>query len=277
MRQTTTADGRPIPVIGQGTWQMGQAKKRRPDEVAAIRLGLDLGMSLIDTAEMYGSGRAEEIVAEAIAGRRDDVFIVTKVLPENASKRRMPRALERSLARLKVECVDLYLLHWESEHPMEEILDSFVKLRDAGKIRSFGVSNIDVPLLTKTRALPGGDAIAADQVLYNPMRRGIERKLLGLCRDSGMLVMAYSPLEQGRLDLGGVFKEIAAERGVAPSTVALAWAVRHAGVVAVPKAVKLEHVRANAAAGDFVLDAAELARIDEAYPAPTRDVPLAVI
>jgi diketogulonate reductase-like aldo/keto reductase len=277
MRQVTLRGGIRIPVIGQGTWEMGERKADRQAEVAALRLGLDLGMTLIDTAEMYGNGGAEEVVAEAIAGRRDEVFLVTKVLPENASAKGTLAACDRSLARLKTDRIDLYLLHWEGSHPLAATLDAFEKLKADGKIRAFGVSNFDRALMQKAWALAGGPGIAANQVLYNLSRRGIEAKLLDECVKREVLVMAYSPLEQGRLDLRGTIVGVARGHGATPAQVALAWTIRREGVVAIPKAVKAAHVRQNAAAADLLLTREDLALLDAAFPPPEREVPLEML
>jgi diketogulonate reductase-like aldo/keto reductase len=266
-----------IPVIGQGTWAMGESKGARPAEVAALRLGLELGMTLVDTAEMYADGRAEEVVAEAIAGRRDEVFLVTKVLPQNASARGTLAAAERSLARLKTDRIDLYLLHWEGPHPLGETLEAFEKLRAAGKIRSFGVSNFDVDLLRKARALPAGDRIAANQVLYNVSRRVPEWTLFDACAKLGILVMAYSPLEQGRLVATPELSEVARRHVATPAEIALAWSIHRPGIVAIPKASVAQHVRENAAAAELELTPADLALLDRRYPPPREQTDLAML
>jgi diketogulonate reductase-like aldo/keto reductase len=277
MRQVTFRVGIRIPAIGQGTWEMGERKADRSDEVAALRLGLDLGMTLIDTAEMYASGGAEEVVAEAIAGRRDEVFLVTKVLPENASTKGTLAACDRSLARLKTDRIDLYLLHWEGSNPLAATLEAFEKLKADGKIRAFGVSNFDLALMQKAWESAAGGDVAANQVLYNLTRRGIEAKLLDECVKREVLVMAYSPLEQGRLDLRGPIVEVARRHGVTPAQVALAWTIRHEGVVAIPKAVKPAHVRENAAAADLLLTPEDLALLDASFPPPKREGPLEML
>jgi diketogulonate reductase-like aldo/keto reductase len=266
-----------IPAIGQGTWAMGESRDARRTEVAALRLGLDLGMTLIDTAEMYADGRAEEVVAEAIAGRRDEAFIVTKVLPQNASARGTLAAAERSLARLKTGRIDLYLLHWEGPHPLGETLEAFEQLRAAGKIRSFGVSNFDVDLLQSACAHPAGRQIAANQVLYNLSRRGPEWRLLDECARLGMLVMAYSPLEQGRLGATPELSEVARRHGATPAQVALAWTIHRAGIVAIPKAVVAQHVRENAAAAELQLTPTDLALLDRRYPPPRSETDLEML
>ena len=273
----------PLPILGQGTWNMGEDPSARAAEVAALRLGLDLGMSLIDTAEMYGEGGAEEVVGEAIAGRRDDVYLVSKVYPHNASRAGVRAACERSLKRLKTDRLDLYLLHWRGGVPLAETLEGFERLRDEGKIRAYGVSNFDTDDMQEAAALPGGDAIAANQVLYNLVKRGIEWDLLPWCRERGIPAMAYSPLESthagqrallGRPELG----EVGRRHGVTPAQVALAWLLRQDGVVTIPKAVQPDHVRANRAALDLApqLTPDDLALLDAGFPPPDRRRPLAM-
>jgi diketogulonate reductase-like aldo/keto reductase len=274
VRTVATQGGIRVPVIGQGTWAMGDRKDARAAEVAALRLGLDLGMTLVDTAEMYADGRAEEIVAEAIAGRRDEVFLVTKVLPQNASARGTIAAAERSLSRLGTDRIDLYLLHWEGPHALADTLGAFEKLRAAGKIRAFGLSNFDLDLMHQAWRLPGGSAVAANQVLYNLTRRGIEWRLLEECARRDVLVMAYSPLEQGRLGFTEELSEVARRHDATPAQVALAWTIRRPGVVAIPKASNLAHVRENAGAAALRLTDTDLALLDSRYPPPRRAAPL---
>jgi diketogulonate reductase-like aldo/keto reductase len=256
---------------------MGEDARRRRAEVDALKLGLDLGMTLVDTAEMYGEGGAEKVVSEAIEGRRDGVFLVSKVLPENASKAGTIRACERSLARLKTDRLDLYLLHWPGRHPVEDTLDALTRLRAQGKILHHGLSNFDTDEIEEAAALPGGSGIAADQVLYNLGRRGIERRLIPWCRARGVLVMAYSPLEQGRLGSKKALTAVAARHEVSPACVAIAWTIREEGVIAIPKATSPDHVRENARAASLALTPEDLAALDAAFPAPSRDVPLAVL
>jgi diketogulonate reductase-like aldo/keto reductase len=274
MRRVTTAGGARLPVLGLGTWRMGEDRRRRAAEVAALRLGIDLGMEMIDTAEMYGDGGAEEVVGEAIAGRRDQVFLVTKVLPRHASREGTLRAADRSLRRLRTDRIDLYLLHWPGPVPMAETLGAFEALRAAGKVLHYGLSNVDVEAMERCAALPGGEQVAADQVLYNLARRGVERRLLPWCARRGAALMAYSPLDQGGLRLRRPLRAIAAGRGVPPQVVALAWVLRRPPVVAIPKAVDPEHVRWNALAAELTLEAEELETLDRAYPVPDSDVPL---
>jgi diketogulonate reductase-like aldo/keto reductase len=277
MRTVALRDGGTIPVLGQGTWRMGEDPGRHAAEVAALRRGLDLGLTLIDTAEMYGEGGAEEVVAEAIAGRRDEVFLVSKVYPHNASTHSTVAACERSLKRLGTDRLDLYLLHWRGSHPLAETVAAFERLRRDGKIRHWGVSNLDAEEMEELSGVPGGRHCATDQVLYNPSRRGIEWDLLPWCRERGMPVMAYSPIEQGRLPTGGALGEIGQRHGRGPFQVALAWVLAQPGVVAIPKAARPEHVEANAKAIDLELTAEDLAAIDREFPPPRRKTPLAML
>jgi len=253
---------------------MGERPDQRSREVAALRLGLDLGLSLIDTAEMYADGEAERVVAEAIAGRRDEVLLVSKVLPSNASYEGTLRAAERSLERLCTDRIDLYLLHWPGEHPLEETLRAFVRLQEEGKIRGYGVSNFDRESLERVDGLPGGDSIAADQVLYNLTRRRIERRIVPWCRERGITIMAYSPLQQGRLDRGETLREIARRNGCTSYQIALAWTIRDPGVVTIPKARDPYHVRENAAVAGIELSEADRVALDREFPAPRGDLPL---
>jgi len=266
--------GAEMPVLGLGTWRMGEDPARRAAEVAALRLGFDLGATLVDTAEMYADGGAETVVAEAIAGRRDEIFVVSKVLPENASLSGTILAAERSLRRLATDRIDLYLLHWAGPYPLEETLEAFRRLERDGKILHCGVSNLDLAEVEQALGHAGGERLAANQVFYNLGRRGIERRLLPWCRERGIVVMAYSPLEQGRLEIRPALEQAARAHGVSPAVAALAWTVREPGLVAVVKASDPRHVRENARAASLRLSAAELAALDLAYPAPARDVPL---
>lgn len=269
--------GLELPRLGLGTWRMGEDAARRKDEVAALELGLDLGITLIDTAEMYGGGGAEEVVAEAIRGRREDVILVSKVLPENASRRGTIRAAERSLERLRTDRIDLYLLHWPGSRPLEETYAAFEELAEQGKIRHYGVSNFDVDDLERSEALPGGRNVAVNQVLYNPTRRGVEAGVLPWCRRREVLVMAYSPLEQGRLPRSETLDAVAGRRECSVAQVTLAWVLRQPGLTVIPKAVRKEHVRENAAARDVRLSERDLAELDRAFPAPRRRGPLEVL
>ncbi|MBI1853966.1 MAG: aldo/keto reductase [Planctomycetes bacterium] len=263
-----------MPVLGLGTWKMGEDPRRRRDEVAALRLGLDLGMTLIDTAELYSKGESEKVVAEAMVGRRDEVFLVTKVMPENASFEGTLRACDRSLARLKTDRIDLYLLHWKGRHPIEETLRAFGSLRESGKIRHFGVSNFDVADMTALERVPGGRDVASNQVLYHVDSRGIERRLVPWCRSRGVVVMAYSPLAEGKLRPSAALKKVAVRHDVSPYAVAIAWTIREDGIVTIPKAGSVEHVRDNAAAATLRLTPTDVAELDAAHPTPDQDVPL---
>lgn len=281
MKQLSLPSGRTIPVLGQGTWNMGEDPGARADEVAALRLGLELGMTLVDTAEMYGEGGAEEVVGEAIAGRRDEVFLVSKVYPHNADRAGVRAACERSLRRLQTDRLDLYLLHWRGGVPLEETLDAFARLRDDGKIVDFGVSNFDLDDMLEASALPLGDGVATNQVLYNLARRGVEWDLLPWCRAQGMPLMAYSPLESSPLEQAAMLGRaqlhaVARRQEATPAQVALAWLLRQEGVVAIPKAVQPAHVRANRAALDLAarLTGEDLALLDAGFPPPQRRRPL---
>ena len=268
--------GEPVPTLGQGTWNMGEDRRRRRAEITALNLGLDLGMRLIDTAEMYADGGAEKIVGAAIAGRRDEVFLVSKVLPEHATRRGTIAACERSLKRLDTDRIDLYLLHWrEQEVELAEVLEAFTALVHAGNIRHWGVSNFDIEDMQELLRLPGGKAVTADQVMYNLNRRGIEHDLLPWCRRRRIPVMAYSPLDEGRLVRSLDLKRIAQQLGATPSQVALAWLLRQNNVIAIPKSASEAHVRENFAALDLRLGKQDLAALDHAFARPKRKLPLA--
>jgi diketogulonate reductase-like aldo/keto reductase len=277
MQMLQLPSGQAIPVLGMGTWQMGERRQNFQTEANALRHGLDLGMSLIDTAEMYGEGGAEEVIATVIGDRRSDIFLVSKVYPHNASKKGAIAACERSLKRLKTDYLDLYLLHWRGSVPLSETLEAFQALQQSGKICSYGVSNFDTDDMTEVSRLPGGGAIATNQVLYNLTRRGIELNLLPWCRQHQMPIMAYSPIEQGRLLNHPVLRTIAQQRGVTPAQVAIAWLLHQEGVIVIPKASRIEHVEQNYAALDLKLSAEELAMLDSAFPPPARPVPLEML
>ncbi len=277
MKTVRLPSGEQVPALGQGTWHMGEATKRRDHEVAALKLGLDLGMTLIDTAEMYGEGGAEEVVGAAIKGRRDQVFLVSKVYPHNASRQGAVAACERSLKRLKTEVLDLYLLHWQGSVPLAETIEAFEALRHAGKIRHWGVSNFDTADMTALAKTKGGQACATNQVLYNLTRRGIEWGLLPWCRRHTMAVMAYTPLEQGRLAGKPALRAVAERHRVKPLQVALAWVLQQDGVIAIPKATDPAHVRDNRAAHDLALTKEDLAEIDRAFKPPARETPLEML
>ena len=273
----TLPSGVAVPVLGQGTWKMGERRDRFAQEVAALRLGIEVGMTLIDTAEMYASGGAEEVVAEAIAGRRDGAFLVSKVLPSNATRAAPIRACEASLRRLGTDRIDLYLLHWREDVPLAETVDAFEALKASGKIGDWGVSNFDVGDLEELMTLPAGKAVAANQVLYHPGSRGIDFDLLPWQRRHGIPVMAYSPLGEGELAGDSHLRAVAERHGVTAAQVALAWALRRDGVIAIPKASREDHVRANRAAADIRLTAQDLADIDAAFPPPKRKQRLAMV
>jgi diketogulonate reductase-like aldo/keto reductase len=259
--------GDPIPMLGQGTWFMGEDPARREDEITALRLGLDLGMNLIDTAEVYGNGASEELVAEAVDGLREQVFLVSKVLPQHASRRGTIAACEGSLRRLGTDRIDLYLLHWRGDVPLEETLEAFTLLTRAGKIRYWGVSNFDTADMEELSAARTGSHVAVDQVLYNPARRGVEWDLLPWCRKHHITVMAYSPFEQGRLANDQRLRRIADRHSATPAQVALAWVLQQ-DVCAIPKAATPAHVRENHAALELRLTAIDLAELDQAFPPP---------
>ena len=266
-----TPDGKKIPALGQGTWHMGERGSAAKAEAAALRLGIDLGVTLIDTAEMYGNGGAEEVVAEAIAGQRDKIFLVSKVYPHNASRDGVPAACERSLQRLKTDRLDLYLLHWRGSHPLAETVGAFEKLREAGKIRAWGVSNFDVNDMQELARLKAGAACATNQVIYHPDSRGIEYDLLPWCAEHRIPVMAYSPIGQaGRLLRSAALREVAKRHDATPAQIAIAWGLRHPHVISIPKAVDPTHVRQNAAAGEIALTEEDLAAIDAEHPPPRR-------
>jgi diketogulonate reductase-like aldo/keto reductase len=274
MRYVTLKSGDKVPVLGLGTWRMGERKSERAAEVAAIKLGLDLGIRLVDTAEMYGEGGAEEMLAEALAGRREEIFLVSKVYPHNASRKGVVAACERSLARLKTDRLDLYLLHWRGSVPLAETVEGFETLKKSGKIRQWGVSNLDASDMNELAGVPNGKNCASNQVLYHLDSRGIEWVLLPQCQKAGIMVMAYSPLGQGPLLRKPALKKIADKHNTDPAAVALAWVLRHPGVITIPKAVKPDHVRANLKALEVKLDAEDLKALDAAFPPPKRAAPL---
>ena len=277
MRTVSLPDGETVPALGQGTWYMGERSSARAAEVRALRQGLDLGMTLIDTAEMYAEGGAEEVVGEAIEGRRDEVFLVSKVYPHNASRQGVAAACARSLERLGTDRLDLYLLHWRGSHPLAETVEGFERLREAGLIRHWGVSNLDTADFEELWRVSGGRACATDQVLYNITRRGPEWDLLPWCREHGLPVMAYSPIEQGRLAAGTALDRVAERHGVDRFAVALAWVLAQPGVIAIPKAADPAHVVANRRAAELALTAEDMADLDADFPPPTRKRPLAIL
>lgn len=269
-------DGTEVAALGQGTWRMAERPDRRETEIAALREGIALGMTLIDTAEMYGDGTAEELIGEAITGLRDDVFLVSKAYPQNASRDRLPRACEASLKRLGCDRIDLYLLHWRGSVPLAETVEAMDRLRSAGKILNWGVSNLDIHDMAELEAL-GGDRCSTDQILYNLTRRGPEHDLLPWLADRDIPAMAYSPVEQGRLVADPTLTSIAAAVGATATQVALAWTMRNDGVIAIPKAGTVEHVRENRAAADLVLSDDDLSALDFTFPRPRHRQPLEML
>ena len=269
--------GDPIAALGQGTWNIGDTPQRRADEIATIRRGIDLGLTLIDTAEMYGDGRSEQLVGEAIAGRRDEVFLVSKVYPHNASRTAMPRSCEASLRRLGVDTIDLYLLHWPGRVPLAETVQAFEALQRAGKIRHWGVSNFDADGMQALWDTPGGRAVQANQVLYNLGERGPQWDLLPWLRDHRLPLMAYSPLDQARLLHGKALAAFAQRHGMTPVQVALAWLLGQDGVLAIPKTGSPARLQENAAALAQPLSAAQRAELDSIFPPPSGPSALAML
>jgi diketogulonate reductase-like aldo/keto reductase len=264
----TLPNGETMPAFGQGTWHMGEDRRRAADEEAALKLGIELGVTLIDTAEMYGNGVAEEIVARATAGLRERLFIVSKVLPYNASQKGVIDACDRSLKRLKTDRIDLYLLHWRGSVPLAETIAGFARLQKDGKIRHHGVSNFNTEDMKEWVGLSGAETVAANQILYNLGRRGPEFELIPWCRERAVAIMAYTPLEQGRTLTNRALNEVAARHGASAAQVALAWLLRQDGMIVIPKATQPEHVRDNRGALDLALDEGDLAALDRAFPPP---------
>lgn len=277
MKTVELPDGTPVPALGMGTWMMGETRARRAAELAALQRGIELGMTLIDTAEMYGDGASEELVGEAIRGRREQVFLVSKVYPFNAGRRAMHAACERSLKRLGVDCLDLYLLHWRGDIPFDDTVEAFERLQAAGKIRRWGISNLDVDDMRELCAVPGGDRFAVNQVLYNLSRRGIEWDLQPWCAARHVPLMAYSPLEQARLLAQPKLGELARSLQATPAQVALAWLLHRPGVIAIPKAADARRVEENFGALQLALDAATLAELDRLFPPPRGPRPLEML
>ena len=276
-RITTFADGQSVPVLGQGTWEIGDDPATRDAEMAALSRGIDLGMTLIDTAELYGDGRSERLVGEVIAGRRDEVFLVSKVRPENASEMKMMLSCERSLERLGTDRLDLYLLHWQGRVPLEETVAAFEELVDEGMIARWGVSNLDLKTMQRLEGIDGGERCAANQLLYHLGSRGTEFDLLPWMQARDMPMMAYSPLGRGGLLEHPVITAIADRHDASPAQVALAAILRQDGVIAIPKASSVTHVEANAEALEIQFDAEDHAALDKAFPPPTSEQPLDII
>jgi diketogulonate reductase-like aldo/keto reductase len=278
MKHVRLPDGTQVPALGQGTWHMGENARSASAEVDALKLGIDLGMTLIDTAEMYGSGRSEEIVGKAIAGQRSKLFVVTKVYPHNASRRGVPEACAGSLKRLGTDRIDLYLLHWRGSHALSETVEAFEKLRDAGHIRYWGVSNFDADDMEEIAALPAGHNCATNQVLYNVDTRGIEFDLLPWCRQHHVPIMAYSPVGQaGKLLRSPALAAVAKRHNATPAQIAIAWTMRDGDVISIPKASSPEHVRQNAATADITLSTEDLAEIDAYHMPPKRKQSLGIL
>lgn len=275
--QIALPSGLTVPALGQGTWYMGEDSAQRRYEIEALRSGIDLGMTLIDTAEMYADGEAENVVGEAIVGRRDDVLIVSKVLPFNASRKGTIEACERSLERLRTDRIDLYLLHWRGRYPLEETVAAFEELRQAGKIGCWGVSNFDTDDMKELVNVVGGKAVATNQILYNLTRRGPEFDLIPWSDDRRIPLMAYSPIEQGRLLNNPILAQIADEVGGTPASVALAWTMRGGNIIAIPKSSNLHHVRDNRKAADLRLSEDQLERLDRAFAPPSRKTALEML
>lgn len=279
LRTVTLPGGEAIPVLGIGTWGMAEHPRHRADEIAALQRAVDLGMTVIDTAEMYAGGAAEELVAEALGDRRREIFLVSKVLPQHATRRGTVSACEASLRRLNTDHLDLYLLHWRGTVPLDETLAAFERLERQGKIRHWGVSNIDVDGMEELVSLTANadSNVASNQVLYNLTRRGIEYDLLPWCWKRRIPIIAYSPIERGRLANDATVKAIAKRLDATPAQVALAWVLRQPGVVAIPKAARVEHVREDRGALDLHLSSEDLNELDDAFPPPTRKTPLEMI
>ncbi|TCU25577.1 diketogulonate reductase-like aldo/keto reductase [Rhizobium azibense] len=266
----TFPNGIKVPALGQGTWNMGERASETEREIASLKAGIQLGMTLIDTAEMYGEGDSERIVGRAIKGRREGLFIVTKVYPWNASRRGTIEACERSLSRLGIDQIDLYLLHWRGEHPLADTVEAFEDLKDAGKIGAWGVSNFDIGDIEELLAVPGGRHVAANQVLYNLARRGIEYDLLPWCQEHGVPVMAYSPIEQGRILHNPELIRIAKANQATPAQVALAFLLERDGVIAIPKTSNADRVAENRDCVSLDISDDDWAALDAAFPPPTR-------
>lgn len=276
MKTVTLPNGEEVSALGQGTWMMGERHGQRAAEIAALRAGVDLGMTLIDTAEMYGDGAAETLIGEALGTLRDQVFLVSKAYPQNASHARLSAACEASLKRLGTDRLDLYLLHWRGSVPLGETVEAMEALKTAGKIRRWGVSNLDTEDMAELIAA-GGKACVTDQILYNLTRRGPEHALLPWLERHSMPIMAYSPIEQGRLVANPAVAEMARSIGATPTQVALAWTLRGGHVITIPKAGTAAHVRENRAAADLVLPEDALAALDAAFPRPRKRRPLEML
>ena len=276
MKTLQLPSGKEIPVLGQGTWRMGERANQKQAEIDALRLGIDLGMTLIDTAEMYGEGGAEKVVAEAIKDCRDEVYLVSKFYPYNASYDGLIKACDRSLSRLKTDYLDLYLLHWRGSIPLSETLKGLQHLKQAGKILDYGVSNFDTDDMEEAASLSGGKEIVTNQVLYNLMRRGIEWDLLPWCKKRDIPIMAYSPVEQRAFVNNSQLRDIAAKHDATSTQIALSWLLHQDNVISIPKATNPDHVRENRAAGDIKLTEEDLQELDRMFAPPKRKTSLAM-
>ncbi|MEU8607181.1 aldo/keto reductase [Actinoplanes sp. NPDC048791] len=274
IRRIALPAGENIPVLGQGTWHMGEIREQREAEIGALRLGLELGMTLIDTAEMYAEGDTERLVGDAISGRRDEVFLISKVLPSHATHRGTIDACAASLRRLKTDRLDMYLLHWRGSVPLRQTVEAFVELKERGWIRHWGVSNFDVMDLDELRQIPSGSEVQTDQVLYNLARRGPEYNLLPWCREQDLPVMSYSPIEQGELLSHPAVRGVAERNDITPAQVALAWVLRQPLVCAIPKSGSAARVEENAGAAAIRLGPQDLTELDRAFPPPIKARPL---
>ena len=277
MKQVTLPGGERVPALGMGTWNIGDHRATRAEEIATLQMGLDMGLRLVDTAEMYGEGLSESLIGEALAGRRDQAYLVSKVYPHNASRKGAVAACERSLRRLGTDHLDLYLLHWRGDVPFEDTIEAFQTLQAAGKIRHFGVSNLDLSDMEEFWDTPGGDAVAVDQLLYNLTRRGIEFDLLPWLRERNVPAMAYSPIEQARLLRNAGLKRFAEQHGMTPAQAALAWLLASDDIIAIPKTGRRDRLRENIGALDITLVPEQLAELDKLFPPPRHAQPLAML
>lgn len=277
MKTVALPSGERVPALGQGTWNMGEKNNARAEELATLRLGLDLGVTLIDTAEMYGEGKAEELIGEAIAGRRDATFLVSKVYPHNATRKGAVAACERSLKRLRTDRIDLYLLHWRGTVPLGETMEAFIALQKAGKIRNYGVSNLDLEEMQELWSVAGGTGVATDQLLYNLSRRGIEWDLLPWLRKRRVVMMAYSPIEQAKLLRNPKLIDFAKRYDRTPAQASLAWLLANDDIIAIPKTGKRERLKENFGALDHPLTKEQLAELDRLFAPPQGPVPLQML
>lgn len=276
MKTLKLRSGKEIPILGQGTWRMGEKASQKQAEIKALKLGIDLGMTLIDTAEMYGEGGAERVVSEAISNRRQEVYLVSKFYPYNASYQGVIKACERSLSRLKTDYLDLYLLHWRGSIPLAETLEGLQHLKQAGKILDYGVSNFDTDDMEEAESLPSGKEIVTNQVLYNLIHRGIEWDLLPWCKKRSIPIMAYSPVEQKAFVNNSRLKNLAVKHNATPTQIALSWLLQQDNVISIPKATNPEHIKENVAAKEIYLTEEDIKEIDLAFKPPSRKMSLAM-